>query len=50
MAMIFKEQLIRLPVGYQFEKDRTTMTPGLNLDFIGGETAYVPGVTIGMGF
>jgi hypothetical protein len=46
----FKEDLIRLSIGYQIEKDSTTMTPGINLDFIDGETVYVPGAAIGMGF
>ena len=46
----FKEDSIRLSIGYQLEKDSTTMTPGLNLDFVDGETVYVPGAAIGMGF
>lgn len=50
MELNFKEESIWLSIGYQFEKDSTTMTPGLNLDFVDGETVYVPDVVIGMGF
>ena len=50
MALIFNEEWIRLSIGYHLENDSTMMTPDLNLDFVDGETVYVPGVAIVIGF
>ena len=44
------ENLVRVAIGYAFETSKTTITPSLSTDFVGGENIFVLGVAFGRGF
>ena len=44
------EFLVRLGLGYGFDIGRWALTPGVSVDFVDGDQAYIYGLYIGRGF
>ena len=45
-----KDFLFRIGAGYDFHYDKVSITPTLDVDYIGGDIAVVVGVGLGIGF
>jgi hypothetical protein len=45
-----REELVRIGTGYEIETGITKVTPGVAIDFVGGETVYILSIALGFNF